>query len=209
MGPEPGRGGCKTRWYHFCVQSAGYLLVGGKSSRMGRDKALLPFRGATLGRAVAALVERTAGSVTLVGNPQLAEIFGYPAIPDLYPGEGPLGGILTALEDTAAEWNLVCACDMPGLSAEFLAGLLDAAARSDAGALLPAGPSGLPEPLCAVYHRRSRGALAQAFASGMRKIATALEKVPVQVLPVAEAGLFQNVNTPEDWAAWAPRHVHQ
>jgi molybdenum cofactor guanylyltransferase len=174
---------------------------------MGRDKALLPFRGGHLGRSVAEAVERAAGSVVLVGNLELARLFGYPAIPDGYPGEGPLGGILTALEDTSSDWNLVAACDMPGLSAEFLNRLLDIAAGSDADAVLPAGPGGRPEPLCAVYHRRSRDPLSRAFARGVRKIAAALENLPVYVWPVAETAPFQNVNTPEDWAPWAPRHA--
>ena len=136
----------ETQCYHFCVSCAGYLLVGGRSSRMGSDKALLPFRDSRLGQSVAGLVERAAGGVVLVGNPQLAPLFGYPAIPDLYPGEGPLGGILTALGHTASDWNLLVACDMPGLSAEFLAGLMDAAARSGADALVPVGPGGRRNP---------------------------------------------------------------
>jgi len=182
---------------------AGYLLVGGASSRMGTDKALLPFGGATLGQSAAARVESAAGSVTLVGNLQLGARFGYPAIPDLYPGEGPLGGILTALGHTSADWNLVVACDMPAVSAGFLAGLLDAAVASGADALLPAGPAGRPEPLCAVYHRRSRAALERAFTGGVRKILAALEEISVCVLPVEEPGIFQNLNTPEEWARYA------
>ncbi|MGO9260915.1 MAG: molybdenum cofactor guanylyltransferase [Bryobacteraceae bacterium] len=195
------------------MSCAGYLLVGGRSSRMGSDKALLPFRGSLLGRSLAGFVERAAGGVVLVGNPQLAPLVGYPAIPDRYPGEGPLGGILTALGHTASDWNLLVACDMPGLSAEFLAGLLDAAARSDADALVPVGPGGRPEPLCAVYHRRALEPLGRAFARGVRKIVAALEEdaqsAPLAVCrwPVAEAGVFQNVNTPEDWAPWAPRYA--
>jgi molybdenum cofactor guanylyltransferase len=181
---------------------------------MGSDKALLPFRGNLLGRSVADLVERAAGSVVLVGNPQLAPLFGYPAIPDLYPGEGPLGGILTALAHTSSDWNLVVACDMPGLSGEFLASLMDAAARSADGALVPVGPGGRPEPLCAVYHRRARAPLERAFARGVRKVMAALAEenagnaeLAVCRWPVAEAGVFQNVNTPEDWAPWAPRYA--
>ena len=175
---------------------------------MGSDKALLPFRDSRLGQSVAGLVERAAGGVVLVGNPQLAPLFGYPAIPDLYPGEGPLGGILTALGHTASDWNLLVACDMPGLSAEFLAGLMDAAARSGADALVPVGSRrppgtlvrGLPSPLARP--------LGRAFARGVRKIVAALEEenagIAVCRWPVAEAGVFQNVNTPEDWASGRP-----
>lgn len=174
---------------------------------MGRDKALLPVGAGTLGGSVAAMLERAAGSVVLVGNPQLAALEGYRNIPDLYPGEGPLGGILTALAHTSAAWNLIAACDMPGLTDGFLGELLEAAEGCRADALLPAGPGGRPEPLCAVYHQRSREPLDGAFARGVRKIAAALEGISVCVWPVAEAGLFQNVNTPEDWAPWAPQHA--
>jgi molybdopterin-guanine dinucleotide biosynthesis protein A len=167
---------------------------------MGRDKALLPFRGGPLAGAVALAVERAAGNVTVVGR---AGLLDYPAIPDLYPGEGPLGGILTALAHSRAEWNLVAACDMPEIDAAFLTGLLDRAAASGRAALIPHGPDGRPQPLCAVYHARSRAALERAFAAGERKPRAALQGLDVEVWAVAEVAYFQNVNTPEDWAGYA------
>jgi molybdopterin-guanine dinucleotide biosynthesis protein A len=172
---------------------------------MGRDKALLPFRGGSLLESVARAVRLAAGSAVLVGNPRLYEHFGYPAIPDLYPGAGPLGAILTALHHTSADWNLVAACDMPELSAEFLRLLVDAAERSAADALVPAGPSGRPEPLCAVYHRRSRPALERALERGIRSVRTALEDLRAAVISVPEVTPFQNVNTPEGWADYAAK----
>ena len=172
---------------------------------MGCDKALLPFRGGSLLESVASAVKLAAGSAVLVGNPRLYQHFGFPAIPDLYPGSGPLGAILTAFHHTSADWNLIAACDMPDLSAEFLGLLLHAAERSAADALVPAGPSGRPEPLCAVYHRRSHTALRQALGRGVRSVSAALEDLRVAVVSVPEFTPFQNLNTPEDWAAYAPK----
>lgn len=166
---------------------------------MGRDKARLPFRGSDLAIAVAGAVARAAGNVTLVGHSEL------PAIPDRYPGGGPLGGILTALHHTSADWNLIVACDMPEVSAAFLTGLLAQAMRSRADVLLPHGPDGLPQPLCAVYRRRALAALENHFARGVRQVTAALAGLEVEPLLVAELSLFQNVNTPEDWAAYAPK----
>jgi molybdopterin-guanine dinucleotide biosynthesis protein A len=164
---------------------------------MGRDKAGLPYQGGTLAGAVARAVESVAGTATLVGNPELG------GIPDLYPGEGPLGGILTALSHSTAEWNLIVACDMPEITPVFLRGLLDAAERAGCDVLLPCGPSGRPEPLCAVYRRSARETIQRHFAQGVRKVTAALEGLAVVRLDVAEALSFQNVNTPEDWAVYA------
>jgi molybdopterin-guanine dinucleotide biosynthesis protein A len=172
---------------------------------MGCDKALLPFRGGRLVEWAARAVEQAAGSVVLVGDPRRYEHLGYPAIADLYPGAGPLGGILTALHHTSADWNVVAACDMPELSAEFLGLLLDAAERTAADALAPAGPSGHPEPLCAVYHRHSRGALERALGRGVRSVRAALKDLRAAVVSVPELTPFQNVNTPEEWAGYAAK----
>ena len=167
---------------------------------MGRDKALLPFHGGPLAGAVARAVEQAAGSVTIVGR---AELLDFPAIPDLYPGEGPLGGILTALAHSRAEWNLIAACDMPEITAEFLAALLDRARESDRDALIPNGPGGRPEPLCAVYRASARGPLEREFARGVRKVMAAVAALDAAAYTVAEVAHFQNVNTPEDWAGYA------
>jgi molybdopterin-guanine dinucleotide biosynthesis protein A len=169
---------------------------------MGRDKALLPSHGRTLAEAVAEVVSAVAGPAALVGGSQRIDHGGLAFLPDLYPGEGPLGGILTALESTTADWNLIVACDMPGLKVDFLRDLMDTAEHCDADALVPAGPNGRLEPLCAVYHRNSRQGPYTAFARGVRKIAAALEEVRTVTWTVSEVSCFQNVNTPEDWAAY-------
>ncbi len=181
---------------------AGYVLVGGRSSRMGRDKALLPFRGGPLVESIAREVEAAAESAVLVGDAARYGDLGRAVIPDLHPGEGPLGGILTALQHTSADWNLIVACDMPAVSGVFLGSLFDAAEKLGLDVIIPAGPSGLPEPLCAVYHTRSRDLICTAFESGVRKVTASLEGLRIAILPVPELTPFQNVNTPEDWAAY-------
>jgi molybdopterin-guanine dinucleotide biosynthesis protein A len=169
---------------------------------MGRDKALLPYRGATLARTVADAVRAAAGQVAFVGSVRRHGLLGYGVVPDLWVGEGPLGGILAALQNSAADWNLIVACDMPELRTDFLRQLLDAADCCEGDALVPIGPSGRLEPLCAAYHRNSRQGLYQAFARGVRKIAVALEAVRTVTWPIPEVSCFQNVNTPEEWASY-------
>src|SRR5271165_5087016 len=93
--------------------SAGFILTGGQSSRMGTDKALLPFGDGFLIDHIAAKVTAAAGSVCLVGGHERYLRLGYPAIADLWHDIGPLGGIVTVLQTSSAEWNLIVACDMP------------------------------------------------------------------------------------------------
>lgn len=171
---------------------------------MGQDKALLAFRGTSLAQWVAREVAQAAGSAVLIGDPARYRTLGYPVVPDAWPGEGPLGGILTALRHTAAPWNLIVACDMPGLTTPFLRDLLAAAERNGA-TTLPTGPCGESEPLCAVWRHDTRAALEAAFQAGVRKVAAALEGVHPAFYPVSEAAYFQNLNTPEDFAAHAAK----
>ncbi|MBI4876596.1 MAG: molybdenum cofactor guanylyltransferase [Acidobacteria bacterium] len=178
---------------------AGFVLVGGRSARMGRDKALLPYRGKTLVDYVAQQVAASAGSVTLVGHPERYRYLGYPSLPDERPGLGPLGGILTALGATPADWNLVVACDMPGLTASFLGQLIEQAEAGDADCLAARSETGLPEPLCAVYHRRCRESLAAWLDSGRRKAAGWLVSQRVAWHPVTSGDWLRNANTPADW----------
>ena len=182
------------------------MLTGGTSSRMGRDKALLPFRSGTLAGHIAAVVAAAAGSATFVGDPRKYARLGYPVVADRNPGAGPLGGIESALSYAAADWNLVLACDMPAISAEFLRSLLDAAERRNADALLPAGPSGQLEPLCAVYHRRSLATLRRALKAGVRKVTEALAGLAWERFGVEDGAYFENLNTPEEWACYHDAH---
>ena len=172
---------------------------------MGRDKALLPFAGATLVEHVAAQVRAAAGSVTLVGDPLVYGSLGLPVLPDRFPGCGPLAGIQAALEATSADWNLVLACDLPAASSTFLNSLLAAAEASGADAWIPTGPSGLAEPLCAVYHARCREPVAAALQGGDRKILDGLRACRVHIATVRDITVFQNCNTPEDWAGFLAR----
>jgi molybdopterin-guanine dinucleotide biosynthesis protein A len=181
---------------------AGFVLVGGNSSRMGRDKARLPFQGKTLAEHVASAVAEAAGSVTLVGAPERYASLGFSMLADSRPGAGPLAGIYTALGASRGVWNLIVACDMPGITAPFLRSLMAAAQSSEADCLLPAGPSGLPEPLCAVYHSRCLDVIGAALDRNVRKITDALAGLRIAAWNTPDSRWFRNVNTPEEWTQY-------
>jgi molybdopterin-guanine dinucleotide biosynthesis protein A len=166
---------------------------------MGRDKAALPLHGTTLAEHVAAAVAAAAGSATLVGPPGRYRDLGFPVIADSRPGSGPLGGIFTALSGSPASWNLIAACDLPEIDGGFLKQLVAEAEQCGADCLIPSGPSGRPEPLCAAYHSRCREAIGAALDRNVRKVTDGLAGLRVASWRVAESVWFQNVNTPREW----------
>jgi len=184
------------------MRRAAYVLVGGRSSRMGFDKALLPHGPATLVEHIAQQALAAAGAVTLVGAPERYAHLGYPALADTETNRGPLGGIVAALTASEAEWNLMLACDMPNVSTEFLKRLFEMAEREGEGrdCLAPAQPAGYAEPLCAVYHRRALPDLRAALEARRLKLQEVIRNLNV-VFWQAEPRWFVNVNTPEDWVA--------
>ena len=186
-------------------ETAGWVFVGGKSSRFGRDKALLPWRGQPLALHVAAAVRAAAGSVTLVGDPEKYGALGQPVVRDAVGEFGPLGGLLAVLEATKARWNLVVACDMPHLSKGFLRFLLARAEESNADVVLPIGEDDRPQPLCAVYCATARAAIQAAVERDEHKVTRAFEGLRVEKIPAPEyasfnraGNLLANVNRPED-----------
>jgi molybdopterin-guanine dinucleotide biosynthesis protein A len=192
----------------MAATTAGYVLVGGRSSRFGSDKALAPWQGRPLALWVAEQVRAVAGSVILVGNPEKYAALGLPLIPDAVEGFGPLAGVAAALGHTRAAWNLIVACDMPHLTREFLAFLLSAARALPGDVLLPAGRRGRLEPLCAVYSSECAGPIAAAVSRGVHKMTDGLAGLRVRRLPFRaytsfdrDGLLFANLNTRADLEA--------
>lgn len=177
--------------------TAGYVLTGGRSVRMGRNKATLPWHGGTLAGAIARQVESAAGSVTLVGT---AADPGLQIVPDLYPGFGPVGGIATALSHSEAEWNLIVACDMPGLTSEWLRNLI----RQRSGQVtVPQSTDGRLHGLCAVWHRSARKEVLAAVREGIPRVRTVLQRLKLQIVSAEDERSVANVNTPDEWAHFA------
>lgn len=179
----------------------GFILAGGKSSRMGDDKAFLPWGNQTwLDRArekVAAVCE----SVRVVGP---REKFGAVAIEDIFANRGPLGGIHAALRSSSAELNLMLAVDLPLMEPAFLKYLLEQARGSSAMVTVPRIGGGW-QPLCAVYRRSFAEVAEKALTAGKNKIDALFSAVPPRVVEEAEilnagfgAEMFDNLNTPEE-----------
>ncbi len=185
------------------MQRAVFVLAGGRSSRMGRDKALLPFNGRSLVEHVASQARGVTGNIILVGEIHRYANLGYPVVEDIFPGRGPLSGLHAALIRSNSDWNLVLACDMPALSAEFLMKLMMRAETGQAAAVIPVAPDGVPQPLCAAYHHQCISAVSSALNNGVYKITGALAGLEVDFWHVPESHCFRNLNTPEEWSAYS------
>jgi molybdopterin-guanine dinucleotide biosynthesis protein A len=184
---------------------AGFILGGGKSSRMGVHKGLLEINGVAVISRTGRMVESVADSAWVVGGGGLYRGLGFNSIADDWPGAGPLGGIATALRASEAKWNLIVACDLPYLTRPWLEFLAQRARASDADAVVPMNVRGA-EPLCAMYRSRCEPAIRTALEEGTRKVTEGLARIRVEYLePVewkcfdSEGLLFKNMNTPADY----------
>lgn len=176
----------------------GAVLTGGRSTRMGTDKAFVEVGGVPLVRTVAdALLLAGAEHVMAVGGdgPRLMAL-GLGWWPDDHPGEGPLGAILTALRGATGDPVLVVACDMPGLDPAALSVVLGALGPDDDVAL-PVHDGRL-EPLHAAYRRRALGPLSRAFAAGERAPHRALAGLRTRTVMLDDPASLRNVNTLDD-----------
>lgn len=186
------------------MAAVAYILTGGRSSRMGRDKALLPFHGQTLVEWIAAQAGQAASQVFLVGAPQRYAHLPIPCLDELHPDQGPLSGIEAALRHAPPGWALILACDMPAVTPALLCGLFSAAQDSSAHIVAAAAPRRPPEPLCAAWHTRALPAVQAALAQRRLKVRDLFSELEVLHYPVHSESLTKNVNAPEDWLSCLP-----
>jgi molybdopterin-guanine dinucleotide biosynthesis protein A len=180
--------------------AAGFVLVGGHSSRMGRDKAFLRWHSRFMVEHVADQVASCVGKLALVGDPDRYGALGIDCFPDLHPGVGPLAGIEAALETKRGELNLIVACDMPDLETASLLKLLERAEMNDAQCLAARDENGLIHPLCAVYRSSCLPVIRGALEAGRLKLLDVLEELGAVTMEIGQR--ISNVNTPEEWSVW-------
>ncbi|MCH8528711.1 MAG: molybdenum cofactor guanylyltransferase [Kiritimatiellae bacterium] len=181
----------------------GLVLAGGKSRRMGRDKALLEFHGKPQALVAAEMLRPHVDEVYLSCRPdQYADdaFSGLPRLTDPAEGMGPMGGMLAAfLHKPDAAW-LVLACDLPLLTPETLDTLLRGREPGLAMTAFVSAFDGLPEPLCTIYEPAALPFLEAARDSGHLCPRKILIRNPEQVklLKLPEGNPLDNINAPED-----------
>ncbi len=181
-----------------------FVLAGGRSSRMGSDKALLSFGNDTLLARAISTAGQVATTVAIVGPRERYAAFG-DVVEDIYPGCGPLSGIHAALCASKTDLNLMLSVDMPLLTAQFLLWLLKQASAANEVIAVPDALGGW-QPLCAAYRRSVRVPAEEALKAGDLKIAHLFRRAATRYIPEQEivaAGfapaIFSNVNTVEEY----------
>lgn len=183
----------------------GVILAGGKSSRMGRDKAWLTFFGQPLLSRVADILGRVTGELFVSGRDPAPFGLSVPWLPDETPDLGPAGGVLTVLAAVKRPC-LVVSCDLPFLDEATLARLIEAWRRRPASALMTTYhivETGFVESLVAVYDPGSAALLRRRLGEGERRLSAIFSEdlrwhVDYSKTDHATARAFFNVNSPPD-----------
>jgi molybdopterin-guanine dinucleotide biosynthesis protein A len=190
------------------LPATGVILAGGRSRRMGRDKAFLPGRKKTLLEDTLSVMTGLFPEILLSGDAPRLAAYGCRVLADETPDRGPLGGLCTVLKAAAFDYVFLAACDLPFFSAAAVQELWRRG-REAAGALafMPTA-AGRVHPLHAFYHRDLLPVLEENLRRGQLKLTRIFEAEPLTgVLCLAPftgelaAAIATNVNTPQEWAA--------
>ena len=177
---------------------SGAVLTGGRSRRMGRDKAFVCFAGRQLAVIARRALEQAGATEVLSVGGDLSRLaaLGFRALPDDAPGEGPLGGLLVALRAARSDWVAVLACDLPHAGPHTLRELLGHAGEG-VDAVVPL-LDGRPQTAHAVWRRDCRRSLEALFAAGERRLGAAPEHVRTRYVTVADPLSLRDVDTPDE-----------
>jgi len=189
-----------------------FIVAGGKSSRMGQDKALMKLNGRTLLERALELAREVSRDVRVVGSAEKFAPFA-PVIEDVFRDQGPLAGIHAALKSSRTDLNLILAVDLPFLESNFLHYLIAQARATTALVTVPRA-AGAWQTLCAVYRRGFAQYAEQSLREGKNKIDPLFARVQTKVVEESELlqqgsspNIFQNLNTPEEFKKAKKRNL--
>lgn len=172
------------------------ILAGGKSSRMGSDKGLLPLHGLPLIQySINACAGITGNIIIITSNAEYGR-FGYPLVKDNFAGNGPMGGLEAALAVSDTEINLICPCDMPGIQTDTLKILLGAGRQHQT--VVARDRTGKLFPVLGVYRRSALPVIRELIQLEDYRLTRLLERLGAHSVLVGDAGQLVNFNSPGD-----------
>jgi len=186
------------------TSATGFITAGGQSSRMGTDKAWLILDEKPMIEHVINALAPATDALAIIANSAAFSKFGFEVFSDSQTGVGPLEAIRTALANSRTPRVLLVGCDLPFVTTELFKLLLSL--ESDHYAVVPIGPDGRQEPLCAIYDIRALATVSRLIEEGHRKISILFDNVPTRFIPFELINslprselFFENINTPGDY----------
>lgn len=192
-----------TDWRMDKKNISGFVLTGGKSSRMGSDKGLMPFDRKPLVLHALETLDEVAGQVMISANDAVYRQFSHPVVPDVVHNIGPMGGIYSCLLQSATEFNIFLPCDMPFVPSDLFVWLLQHI--GDYPCAVPVHDDYKMEPLCVVYRKSCMETFAEFIEKGRYKVLDALAQLGYAAVKIDETTpfydnhLFFNLNTLPDY----------
>ena len=181
------------------------IMAGGRSSRMGLDKSLLPLNDKPM---VEAIYEQLHGSFSQIlissNEKEKLAFLGLKIVPDKHTGQGPLMGIASALEVSTNELNFVIACDIPYVDLRCVRKMLKEADGVDI--VVPTVGEEKYEPLFAIYRKSSIKAINKVLSAGRRKISDAFQHCKVKYVNLDLPQNFANINTMDEYNEYRKRY---
>jgi len=177
----------------------GIVLAGGKSSRMGTDKALKIFRNKPLIQHAVDILKQICSQVVISANHNDYQFTECEVWPDERSEIGPIAGIYSCLKHSVTQWNMVLSCDMPLIEPDILISMF--LRREDYDIVLPVHDSDGLEPLCAIYNRRLILPLEEFMDTGNYSLWQFIRRSKHHLveIPSQSKGMFVNVNTSQDF----------
>ena len=182
------------------MQITSIILAGGKSRRMGTDKALLELEGKPLLEKAIGICKAFSSKILISSNNLEHGIFGLPVVRDEIENCGPMGGVYSCLKKSESNWNFIISVDSPFVEPEFLEFLISNIKEYDA--IVPVSSKG-EEPLIALYNISSLVELKKMMETGNFKMQNFIHSVSTNWIDAQSwekryPKLFYNLNRPED-----------
>jgi molybdopterin-guanine dinucleotide biosynthesis protein A len=207
----------KSKIHNRMIEVGGFITAGGRSSRMGRDKAWLDLQGRPMIEWVIEALKPVASSIHLIASSADYARLGFPVLADTHTGVGPLEAIRVALANSPSPWALLVGCDMPFVTAELFTQLVNFADQpsqhlglsthdSAVAAVVPLNSQGLLEPLCALYSVTALSTVSELIEAGERKVSRLFDRVATRFVTFEElkslpaaSHFLENINTPDEY----------
>jgi molybdopterin-guanine dinucleotide biosynthesis protein A len=184
------------------MNMTGIILAGGMSSRMGKDKGLVLFKGKPLIEYALSIMKNVSAEILISTNNPDYDYLKIPLVKDTYNNIGPMGGIHSCLLKSKSEWNCILSCDMPLVKPELFQYLMQFS--ENAWVVLPTTDGIHPEPMCGIYNRKVLPLMEQFINARNYKLPDLFRSIPFKMILISNEldfysdDLFMNLNSLEE-----------